>query len=95
MLAELGPLVYAIRVNGLIKIGYTGSFQARMRVLRYRNKAPVEILAVKQGTLDDEQALHQQLKPDRVRGDYYHPTPAVVEAVNGLRDWLHLDPISS
>lgn len=85
-------LIYAIRCPaGLIKIGWTKDVYRRRRDL---NMAFDAILAVRPGTYEDEQALHDRLSPSVARGrEYYHPTPDVVAYVNGLRSTLGVDPI--
>lgn len=86
-----GAIIYAIRTpEGLIKIGCSSDVASRRRHLGS------EILALKFGDRDDENALHQELVSHRARGrEYYHPHPDVLAVVNGLRDDIGLDPIAA
>lgn len=86
-------LIYAIRCkDGTIKIGWTKDLYHRRRDL---NMAFDAILAVRPGTYEDEQALHDRLNPSVARGrEYYHPTPEVLAYVNDLRTTMGVDPIS-
>lgn len=87
-------LIYAIRLpDGIIKIGHTREIMARRR---HFDSTPEAILAIKPGTYDEEQAIHEQLAPHRARGrEYYHPTPEVLAYVNGIRDDLGVSAIST
>jgi hypothetical protein len=98
LLRSLGPVVYAIRLDdGTIKIGFTTDLEDRERTVRRQGaSATSEILAFLPGTLEEEQAIHASLTPHRARGlEYYHPTSAVLEAVNQMRTSLGLDPLAA
>lgn len=85
-------VIYAIRCpDGLIKIGHTADLQSRRR---HFDSDPNAILAVRQGTYDEEQAIHATLNASCARGrEYYHPTPEVLAFVNGIRQGYGLDPL--
>lgn len=87
-------LIYAIRCpDGAIKIGWTKDLMSRRRHFTTAD-TPESILAVSPGTLDQEQALHAQLRGSVARGqEYYHPTPEVLAYVNGVRTQLGISPI--
>jgi hypothetical protein len=56
----IGEVVYAVRVNGLVKIGHTSDLAQRISHLHAD-----EVLAFAPGTLADEQALHRSLTAHR------------------------------
>ena len=87
-------VIYAIRCpDDLIKIGHTTNRTARRR---HFDTDPAAILAVKQGTYDEEQRVHSELRASCARGrEYYHPTPDVLAFINGIRGECGLDPIES
>lgn len=89
----LGSVLYAVRIDVLIKIGHTSDLAMRLRTLRYRQGARyMQLLAVQFGTLADERAIHERLKPHLARGrEYYHPTPEVLAIVNDMRADLGMD----
>lgn len=82
-------LVYYIYRDGLIKIGYTGSYDSRMRGLR-----PDAILAVRHGDELEEADTQTLFKLhrvyfDRPRGapgrEWFHPGPDLVEHIAAVR----------
>lgn len=87
-------VIYAIRCpDGLVKIGHTADLLARRR---HFDTDPTAILAVKQGTYDEEQAVHATLRASCARGrEYYHPTAEVLGFINAIRHDCGLDPIDS
>lgn len=84
-LAEMTSVIYAIRTeDNLIKIGYTGSLRERRR---NHGVGFTDILAVRAGTYEEEQALHQRFLSHLARGkEYYHPNPEIMSFVNGIRE---------
>ena len=90
--SDVGPVLYAVRVNGMIKIGFTRDVYERVR--KYGNIR--NILALKPGSLADETALHRSLRAHCAKGrEYYHPAPEVIALVNEWRSALNFDPISA
>lgn len=70
--------IYFVRLNGLIKVGWSRSVNGRIR-----DYGPdVEVLAVYPATRRDETNLHQQLTPARARGrEWYEDGPIVAAFV--------------
>lgn len=71
-------VVYYLRRNGLIKIGWTGNIKARMRALR-----PDELLAVEPGCMHIETGRHHQFAEHRLPNDgngdeWFSPEPEVL-----------------
>jgi hypothetical protein len=90
-LRSLGPVVYAVRVGDLVKIGHTGNLAKRMNSLKAD-----DVLAFAPGTKTEEQAIHERLRDHRHHGrEWYFPTPGVMTVVNEMREALGLDPIAA
>ena len=83
LLRDLGPVIYFLRVGGLVKVGFTRDLAQRLPDY----PPDTALLAWRTGaTLADEQALHEQLSPHTAaRREWYHPTPEVIALVNQAR----------
>jgi hypothetical protein len=87
----VGPVVYAVRVRDLIKIGHTTDLAARTNALQAS-----EVLALIPGTYEDEQQLHRRLAEHVHHGrEWYYPTPGVLAVVNEMREQLGQDPLAA
>jgi hypothetical protein len=78
-LAKTDGHIYYVRLNGLIKAGWTRSLEDRLR-----NYGPdVEVLCHYPGTRTDETYLHRQLRPFLARGrEWYQDCKALHDFVN-------------
>lgn len=94
-LTLLGSVVYAIRVNGTIKIGHTTNLARRLNEIRCRDHdSAAEIIAFKLGSAHDEATLHHRLTRHLHHGrEYYWPVSPVIDTVNEMREVLELPPI--
>lgn len=73
-LRENAGHIYFVRLNGLIKAGWSRTVHERLRAYG----PDVEVLAIYPGTRDDETNLHRQLTPARARGrEWYEDGPIV------------------
>lgn len=92
----LGRVLYAVRLDGEIKIGCTANLDNRLHNLRCINQASrVELLACLPGTFEQERAIHHRLKQHRSHGvEYYRPTAEVMAVVNDMRAGFGLAPIN-
>lgn len=90
-------VLYAARFpDGAIKFGHTTQIGHRLTNLIAEGGGRPEVLAVKAGTYDDEQALHESLASHRRRGrEWYDPDPEVMAVVNEWRAELRRDPLAS
>lgn len=79
----MNEIVYYIRRDGLIKIGYTGRFIERMRVLE-----PEELLAVEPGNLRLEAGRHQQFDAFHVQTpagtEWFSPGPELMAHIETM-----------
>lgn len=89
-LRAVGAVVYAVRCGDVIKIGHTRNLAQRCNKLQAD-----EVLAIRPGTYEDEQAIHARLVGHLHHGrEWYYPTPAVVTVVNEMRASLGMDPVA-
>lgn len=71
-------MIYFVkRRDGAIKIGYSGSFDRRLKSLE-REHGSLEVLTVREGTTRHEKALHARHKVDRIEGEWFRPTNEVI-----------------
>lgn len=90
-------ILYAARFpDGTIKIGHTTQIAHRLSALIGQGGGTPEVLAVKAGTYEDEQALHDRLAAHCRRGrEWYNPDPEVLAVVNEWRADLRRDALAS
>lgn len=80
-LARKDGHIYFVRLNGLIKVGWSRQVDDRLRAYG----PDVEVLVIYPGTLDDETNLHRQLRPVLARGrEWYEDGPIVADFVKRL-----------
>lgn len=71
--------IYFVRLNGLIKVGWSRDIEARLRA--YGPSA--ELLCHYEGTRHDETNLHRQLRPFLAKGrEWYDECPAIHDFIN-------------
>lgn len=77
-LASTAGHIYALRHNGLIKVGWSRDVNERLN-----DYGPeVRVLCIYEGTREDETLLHRQLKPARARGrEWYEDGPILADFV--------------
>jgi len=74
-------LVYYLqRSDDLIKIGYSGNFRARFLALQ-REHGALRILATHRGGSRAEAAMHDRFHADRVMGEWFNPSEALLAHV--------------
>lgn len=72
--ASIDGWIYFVRLNGLIKAGWTRDLRERLRAYG----PEVEVLAHHEATRDDETYMHRNLRPFLARGrEWYEDCPAV------------------
>lgn len=77
-MARTDGTIYYIRLNGLIKVGWSRAIN--QRIASYGPQ--VEVLAIHAGTRADETNLHRQLKPARALGrEWYEDGPILANFV--------------
>lgn len=77
---DFTPRVYFFKGRRLIKIGTSINLAQRIKSIG----EPVELLAFWYGGRRIEQWLHVVLAKDRVRGEWFRPSPAVLHVAKNL-----------
>ena len=93
-----GSMLYAMRIDGLIKIGWTSMMltDRRDRFRAEMGAVEIEILAFIPGTREDELEIHHLLADHVVKGrEWYNPTVEVMAVVNEWRAYWGRDPIAA
>lgn len=79
-----GACVYYIqRQDGLIKIGYSGNFAARLNSLT-KEHGPLVVLATEAGDYDQEKFRHRQFAKFRVEGEWFKPSAKLRRLISTL-----------
>jgi hypothetical protein len=83
--------VYFIQAgyDGPIKIGTAKNVEARKAELQTGNPRKLHVLGKRAGGRDVERELHDRFRAYRIRGEWFHPAPPVVQAAKrglGLGD---------
>lgn len=92
-LAALGSVIYAVRVDDLVKIGFTTNYARRRYALGVEHD---DLLAIVPATQADETEIHRRLADHRHHGrECYFPTPAVLREVDRLRALIGLEPLAA
>lgn len=76
--------LYFIRPIGLfgpLKIGLTGKTQRRLEEFQSWSPIPLEVMGTVPGTWADEQFLHGCLADYHSHGEWFHYSPAVIDAI--------------
>lgn len=68
--------IYFIRANGLVKVGWSGDVESRLRAYGPN----IEILCLYPATRQDETTLHRQLKPSRAKGREWYADDKIIAA---------------
>jgi hypothetical protein len=79
-------LLYAIQAghDGLIKIGHAANVLRRLGKMRVDSAQELKLLGVLPGGPMKEREVHHKLRADRVRGEWFSPTPAVLAFVGTM-----------
>jgi hypothetical protein len=79
---DMEGIVYYLRINGTVKIGYTTNLTRRSRAYPPGS----ELLAVEPGTPDTEKERHQQFRNYLTRGrEWFVEAPAILDHTERLR----------
>ncbi len=77
--------VYFVRAADRVKIGKANNVERRLRELQTSAPHALELLAVAQGGLAEEAAYHYRFKADRLHGEWFTFSAALVAHVVELR----------
>lgn len=87
--------VYFVRcpVNGLIKIGWSGTFpNRRLSELRSGCPVPLEPVATMPGSMMDERDLHRRFHSDRSHDEWFRPSKDLDELIADADEWVDVSP---
>jgi hypothetical protein len=86
--AETPVWIYFVQAGpgGPIKVGWTLDIEQRLGSLRVDNPEELTLLATAHGGLDVEQRLHQIFESTRIRGEWFRPSPKLMELIDRLSD---------
>lgn len=70
--------------GGPIKIGYTTDIERRLKDLQTGYPDILKLLMAFRGNQEYEKALHKQLQPYRLSGEWFKPDPAIYKKMNEL-----------
>lgn len=81
-------LLYFVRqgVTGPIKIGRTSNFTSRLRMLQTGCAAPLRVIATFEDAGWQEQIWHRAFAKQRMAGEWFEPTEALLDAIDHFRD---------
>jgi hypothetical protein len=89
---DLGSVVYFIRDDDLIKIGYTGDLRTRRRAFTSDLTA---ILAVVPGGQELEGEIHERFVASLAKGkEWFRPTPDLIEYINEIRGRMNVPAVT-
>jgi len=64
-------MIYIVKADNRVKIGFTSAPESRIRDLQVSNPAVLEVLLVVNGNRDLEQQLHREFQYYRIRGEWF------------------------
>lgn len=81
-MAVLDGHIYYVRLNGLVKVGWSRDVDERLRAYG----PEVEVLCIYPASRDDETHLHRQLRPVLARGrEWYQDGPVIADFVKAAQ----------
>lgn len=84
-------LVYYIqqrRQGGLIKIGFTKDVNRRLATLETASSIGLRLLLVRPGTQREQLSLHKRFARDRVKGEWFKPSPYILNWIKAEKGRL-------
>jgi hypothetical protein len=78
--------VYFIQhgVSGSIKIGFTRDVRSRTSTLQTAAPFGLKVLGQTPGTMTTEAKLHHEFRKDRLNGEWFHPSVALLAFIGSL-----------
>lgn len=80
------PVVYFIQVGTHIKIGTTTCLPARLDTFKTHGAEPPQLLLAVEGDRTQERQVHALFKADRVHGEWFTPSPALLDFIAERQD---------
>jgi hypothetical protein len=76
--------IYFLQSAGSVKIGFSSRIKNRIEEIKTANHKKLKLLAIQEGTVDDEGRLHRQFSKDRIRGEWFRLSPALRSYIASL-----------
>ena len=70
--------------GGAIKIGTARNVRARIDAIQTSAPVRLRLLAVIDGGVREERELHDRFRKDRIHGEWFHPSPPLIEHIAGI-----------
>lgn len=70
-IADGDPVIYVIGFANYVKIGFTRSLQARLRMFQSHAPERIEVYACFHGTMADERRFIAQFSEERLQGEWF------------------------
>lgn len=82
----VGWIYFIQQINGgPIKIGWATNVERRCVVMQAVNPYQLSVLGKFKGTIDDERRLHDEFAAVRLHGEWFEPTPELLERLGDLQ----------
>lgn len=85
-----GDFVYFIATKRMVKIGFSSMIIRRVTELSAQSPTRVRLLAVMPGGRDVEATFHRRFASDHLKGEWFHYSPAIRDAVATIKMEEHL-----
>lgn len=78
-------LIYFVGFGDSVKIGFTTNFPKRLKALQTTLPERLTVYVTMLGTTDAERSLHNQFAPDRLTGEWFRLSDAVLAFIKETR----------
>lgn len=82
-----GAIYFVQIVTGPIKIGFTTNLEGRLEALRTASPGGLTLLTTICGTLGAESYLHHMFAKDRISGEWFTPTTALLDVIEQAQQY--------
>ena len=85
-------MVYFIKSGDFIKIGTTTDIKKRMAVLQVGSPFKLSVLALVEGSFEEESKLHTKFKKQRMKGEWFKINKKILDYISKLSKdamWFH------
>jgi len=79
-------MIYFIRFNGFVKIGFSNNPNKRIASLQVGLPIEVEVLNISKGSRADEKSLHKLFINSKAKGEWFEFTDDIKEYIKSLND---------
>lgn len=87
------PMIYFIRSEDAIKIGYSRNPETRLGELQVGTQHTLELLGVMHGDMVDEGNLHKRFADLHIRGEWFRSDRVLLDFIAGTAEVLEPQPV--